>query len=245
MLIASCAFSQQASEKAKQIMERTLQKYSALFKEDGKGIKSMASRLSIKGGGQMKMGSSGSMPLDIDMAIDIYAAQPQRLRFDISGNLGNAQLIVIGNKPILTATMILPITKQFTTLSLSGKLTEPMLTDNREAVWKGTILTYIGMENLKEGKAHKINLRSTKPSDKSSVTVYVLDKKWDPIRFDINDPKSGNYTIEVEKLELNVSIPGEKFEPDIKGYTRISTQQLGTVIMMQIMAATMQGGQVR
>ena len=79
VMTVSCiavAYSQESSEKAKQIVEKTFQKYSDLLKKDGKSLNSVAVKLSIKGSGQIPMGGSGNMPLDIDVIVELYAARP-------------------------------------------------------------------------------------------------------------------------------------------------------------------------
>lgn len=241
----SVVYSEESSEKAKQILENTYKKYSDLVKKDAKGLKSIAAKVSIKGSGQMPMGGSGSMPLDIDATVELYAAQPHDLNLEISGNLGNAKIVVSG-KDKMTATIMLPVTKQFATMDLPQRISQqlqkddPQKPDKMEDLWKEAILTYDGMQNMKVGKAHKITIKPKDPAEKGFVTVFILDDKWDPARLEVNDPEGGKLIVEVEKLEPNVNIPDKKFVPDTAGYTQIPNQQIMGVIMMQIMTSMMQ-----
>jgi len=248
-LAASCisiAYSQGSSEKAKQILERAFQKYRDLFKKDARGLNSVAAKISIKGGGEMPMGESGDMSLDVDATVEIYAARPHNLYLDISGNLGNAKLAVTGKEKV-TATIILPSTKQFATIDVPQKVLQeaqegdPQEPERIKEFWEEVILTYEGTENIKAGKAHKITIKPKDPAEKSFVTAHILDDRWDPARFEINDPEEGNkLVVEFEKLELNINIPDERFVPDTQGYTQVSDKDITTAIMMQIMTAVMQ-----
>lgn len=254
MLITSCAKSSdnpKDPKDPKQILEKTVEKYRELAKKDGKGVKSMEAKVSIKGGGQLPMGDSGSMPLDIDAIVEIYVSQPHNLYLDISGNLGNAKFIVSGKeKP--TATIMLPATKQFATMDVPDqikkqidKAQEPEEVDSQEPdsmedLWKQVILEYDGTENLKIGKAHKIMIKPKDPAEKSFLTVYILDGKWDPARLEITEEEGSNLLIEFEKLELDAKIPDEKFVPDTEGYTEVTQQTIFGSIMMQIMSSMMQ-----
>lgn len=251
VLITSCAKSSDNPKDPKQILEKTVEKYRELVKKDGKGVKSMEAKVSIKGGGQLPMGDSGSMPLDIDAIVEIYVSQPHNLYIDISGNLGNARFIVSGKeKP--TATIMLPGTKQFATMDVPDqikkqidKAQEPEEADSQEPdsmeeLWKQVILEYDGTENLKIGKAHKIIIKPKDPAEKSFLTAYILDGKWDPARLEITEEGGSNLLVEFEKLELNAKIPDEKFVPDTEGYTEVTQQAITASIMMQIMSSMMQ-----
>jgi outer membrane lipoprotein-sorting protein len=250
-LAASCisvVYSQESSEEAKQILEKTYRKYSDLFKKDGKGLKSIVTKISIKGSSQMPMGDSGSMPLDVDATVEIYFARPYYLNLGILGNLGNAKIIVAGKEKV-TANIFLPSTKQFAAIDVPREAIQrmqaddPQKPDRMEEFWKEVILTYEGTESTKAGKAHKINIKPKDTSEKSFVTAYILDGKWDPARLEISDPEEGGkLVIEFEKLELNIDIPDERFVPDTEGYTQISDKDLTTAVMMQIMGAMMQQG---
>lgn len=251
VLITSCAKSSDNPKDPKQILEKTVEKYRELVKKDGKGVKSMEAKVSIKGGGQLPMGDSGSMPLDIDAIVEIYVSQPHNLYIDISGNLGNARFVVSGKeKP--TATIMLPGTKQFATMDVPDqikkqidKAQEPEEADSQEPdsmeeLWKQVILEYDGTENLKIGKAHKIIIKPKDPAEKSFLTAYILDGKWDPARLEITEEGGSNLLVEFEKLELNAKIPDEKFVPDTEGYTEVTQQAITASIMMQIMSSMMQ-----
>jgi hypothetical protein len=250
VLITSCAKSSDNPKDPKQILEKTVEKYRELVKKDGKGVKSMEAKVSIKGGGQLPMGDSGSMPLDIDAIVEIYVSQPHNLYLDISGNLGNARFIVSGKeKP--TATIMLPATKQFATMDVPDQIKkqideaqepkeDPQEPDSMEDLWKQVILEYDGTENLKIGKAQKIIIKPKDPAEKSFLTAYILDGKWDPARLEITEEEGSNLLIEFEKLELNAKIPDGKFVPDTEGYTEVTQQTIFGSIMMQIMSSMMQ-----
>lgn len=248
-LIAFCVsvvYSQESSEKARQILDKTVEKYGDLLKKDSKDLKSIAAKVSVKGGGQLPMGGAGDMPVSLDMAVTIYAARPKRLYLDISGNLGEARIIVAGEEK-LTTTIILPGTKQFAAIEVPEQIIQDMEKDDPqephrlEEFWGKVVLLYEGTQDLKAGKAHKIIVKPKDPSEKGVATVHILDGKWDPARFEINNPEEGGgIIVEFEKLELNVDIPDERFVPDTAGYTQVTEQQLMGVIMMQVMAATMQ-----
>jgi outer membrane lipoprotein-sorting protein len=247
---ASVAYSQESSEKAKQILENTYKKYSDLARKEGEGLKSVAAKVSIKGGTQVPMGGSGgSMPLDVDAIIELYVRRPHYLYVDISGNLGNVKIAVAGKEKV-TAMIMLPSTKQFAAIDVPEEVIQkmqkrmqeddPQEPDKMEELWKEVILTYEGTQSTEAGKAHKIAIKPKDPSEKSSLTAYILDDKWDPARFEINEPEEGGkLVIEFEKLELNIDIPDERFVPDTKGYTQVSEKDLATVIMMQVMSTMM------
>jgi outer membrane lipoprotein-sorting protein len=248
-LATSCAwvaYSQDSSEKAKQILEKTYDKYKDLLKKNGQGLKSMAAKMSIKGSGQMAMGG-GDMPMNVDAVIELYAAKPHHLYLDISGNLGNAKIVVAGKEKV-TATIILPTTKQFAVMDVPEETIQKMQRDDpkesqqKEELLKEVILAYGGTENTKAGKAHKIMIKPKDPSEEGTATVYILDGEWDPVRIEMKGHDKGQVVAEFEKLELNLKIPDEKFVADVKGYAEIDTNQLTAVIMMQIMGAAMQQG---
>lgn len=249
MLIMSCSESAVKSgdpKDAKEILKKTIDKYIDLIKEDGKKVKSVEAKVSIKGGGQLPMGESGGMPLDIDANIDIYASKPRNLYLEISGNLGNARVVISG-KEEQTATLMLPGMKQFATMDVPEQLTkeieeaqDPQANDRMEEFWKQVILEYEGTENLEAGKAHKIIIKPKDPVEKSFITVYILDGKWDPARLEFSEEGGSNLLVDFEKLEVNTKIPDERFVPDTEGYTEVSQQQITTAIMMQIMSSMMQ-----
>lgn len=251
MMTASCSKSDEVGtpEKAKQILEKSFQKYSELTKKEGRDVRSVVAKAIIKGRGQLPLGGgSGNMPMNVDAAVEIYAAKPRNLYLDISGNLGNAKIIIVEKEQKATVTVILPATKQFAIMDMPEqvvKKTQPEgaqkpETDQFEEFLKQASLEYGGTEGTKAGKAHKIIIRSNKPEDKGVVTAYILDRKWDPQRIEIASGEGGLVTVEFEKLELNVDIPDKKFVPDTQGYTQVNNQQLMSVIMMQLMAGMMQ-----
>jgi len=244
----SAVYSQESSEEAKQILEKTFQKYRDLFRKDGKGLNSIEAQISIKGGGQMPMGGSDSMPLDVDATVEIYAARPHQLYLSISGNLGNAKIAVAGKEKV-TATIVLPSTKQFAVIDVPEKTIQrmekddPQEPDRMEEFWKEVIVVHEGTQTTEAGKAHKITAKPKDPSEETFITAYILDNKWDPVRLEVNDPEEGSkLVIEFGNLELNIDIPDERFVLDTKGYTQVSDKDLTTAIMMQIMTAVMQQG---
>jgi len=239
---------QESSDKARQILEKTYEKYSDLLKEDGTGLESIAAKISIKGGGQVPVGDSGSMPMEIDAAVEIYVSKPKNLYLGISGSLGNATLVVSGKEKVVT-TIILPSVKQFaiidmppTVIEQTQKYSSEEKPEEVEKALDDAILTYEGLQNTKMGKAHRIAIKAKDTTKKGSITIYILDGKWDPVGVEINDPDSGAVAIEFQKLELNTKIPDSRFVPDTKGYTKIETEQLLGAIMMQVMGSMMQGG---
>jgi outer membrane lipoprotein-sorting protein len=197
------------------------------------------------------MGEGGSMPLDIDAMVEVYISKPHNLYIGISGNLGNARLIVSG-KEKSTATIVLPGTKQFTTMNVPERIKkqidvfqEPKEKDAQEPdptedLWKQVILEYDGTENLKTGKAHKIIIKPKDPAEKSSLIAHILDGKWDPARLEITEEEGSNLLLEFEKLEFDTKIPDEKFVPDTEGYTEVTQETIVGSIMMQIMSSMMQ-----
>lgn len=236
-LFNSAVLSQQSSEKARQILEKTFEKYGDLFKENGKGLWSVVSKLSIKS--KANVAKSERTSIDLNAMVELYIMKPYNFFLNIAGGSGSVQIVIPGKKP-LVATAILPVTKQFTTVTISEKAFKGIQLSDREKFWEGIILNYYGIQNTKAGKAHKINMRSRKPSEKGSSTIYILDEKWDPVRLEINDPASGSTVIELEELKLNMNIPREKFVPKVKGYTQISGSQLTINAIMQMIAPAAQ-----
>ena len=234
-------------EKAKEILEKTYKKYTDLLKKSGNDIKSMAAKITIKGAGELPMGNDGGgMPMNVNAALELYFAQPRNLYVGLTGNLGNATVIVAGEVKKV-ATIMLPGTRQFAKIDVP----EEVMTDMDETaeepppaeeVFKDANLTYDGTAETKLGKAHKIKVQPNDPEEEGSVTVYILDGKWDPVRVDISAEEKANLVIEFEKLEINEKISANQFVPDTEGYTEISKDELGTVITMQVMGAMMQGG---
>jgi len=246
--LTSAVYSQESSEKAKQILEKTAKKYTDMIKESSEDMKSFAAKLSIKGGGQVPMGEAGAMPLGVDIAIEIYVAKPHNLYLDLSGNLGNAT-VVVGGKEEVTATIMLSGTKQFATMPVPidaiKKIQEeadeedPERPEKMEKFWEALSLSYEGTEKVKAGTVHKIVIDPQDSSGKAAITVYILDGKWDPVRIEVVSEEA-NAIIEFEKLEINANIPDERFVPNTAGYTPISEKDLKTALMMQLMTAMMQ-----
>lgn len=238
-----------STEEAKQILEKTAKKYDDLLKKDGKEIKSVVAKISIVGGGQLPMDDAGGMPLDVNLGLELYFKRPYNLYLELAGNLGNIKLVVTGEEK-KTATVILPTTNQFAIIDVPEEIAEKIQTNDVESeepgkieeLWEKAEIIYQGTEKLKAGKAHKITLKSKNPADKEMATVFILDKKWDPVRIEISDGEEGKVTINIEKLELNAKVPDKQFVPNTTGYAEVSQDQLVTVLMMQVMGAMMQGG---
>jgi outer membrane lipoprotein-sorting protein len=237
-------YSQVPPQKAKMVLDKFFQKYDALFKDGMKGVNSAVCKMSIKGAGRIgTTKQSGNMqgnpPLILDAKMELYVAQPNRMFFNIIGNLGNVSIVIPDKKP-LTATALFPVTKQFASFPVSEKIFGGIKPYNRDKFWQETVLTYGGLQTTKQGKAHKIIMKSTKPSIKETTTVYILDNKWDPVRLEVNDPVGGNTTVDIEQIMLNTTIPPEKFVPNIKGFAQVSQEQLTSLIMMNMMTSNMQ-----
>ena len=242
------AVSAASSDKAKEIIEKTVEKYSDMIKKDGKDMKSFAAKISIKGGGQVPMGDSG-MPLSVDAVIELYVAKPHNMYLEISGNLGNA-IVVVGGDEKVTATIMLTGTKQFATMDIPDNAIKefqkeesaPVESGKMEEFFEEVILSYEGTENVKAGKAHKIVVDPQDSTGEASITVYILDGKWDPVKFEIASEEA-NAIIEFDRMEVNAKIPASRFVPNTAGYAQISEKDLTTALMMQVMAAMMQQAQ--
>jgi outer membrane lipoprotein-sorting protein len=244
IISASSVYSQESQQKAKMILDKFFQKYDALFKVDMKGVNSAVCKMSIKGSGRIDtMKQAGNMqgtpPLIVDAKIELYVAQPNKMFFNITGNLGNVAIVIPDKKP-LTATALFPVTKQFATFAVPEKIFGGIKPYNRDKFWQETVLSYGGLQTTKQGKAHKIVMKSTKPSIKETTTVYILDNKWDPVRVEVNDPVGGNTIVDFEQIMLNTAIPAEKFMPNTKGFTQVSQEQLTSLIVMNMMTSNMQ-----
>jgi len=242
----SALHAEESSEKAKGILKKAFNKYVDLIKKDGKGIKTVAAKLSLKGGGNVPMGNS-SMPLDLDVVLEIYVERPRNIYISLAGNLGNAIVVVSGAKKEVT--FMLPNTKQFATLDVPEEVFdtepeaegEPEKEPNIEELWEEAIVTYEGTEQTKTGKAHKIVLKPRDTSETSVVTIHILDGKWDPARFELNDTEKGNLVVEIENLEVNKKISKGKFVPKTEGYVGVTQDELLMTVMMQVMGAMQQG----
>ena len=235
-----------SDKKAKEILSKTYDKYTDIIKKGGDEVKSLAAKITIKGSGQVPMGSSGGvMPMNVNATLELYFAKPRNVYVGLTGNLGNATIVVSGD-PQMVATIMLPGTKQFAKIDVPEETTSGMdetaeKPPSAEEALKDVNLSYEGTADTKLGKAHKIGIRPDN-SEEGGVTLYILDGKWDPARVDINVEGKAKVTVEFEKLELNKNISDKRFVPDTAGLTEISKDQLGTVIMMQVMGAMMQGG---
>jgi len=241
---AQSGYSQEPAQKAKMVLEKFFQKYDALFKDGMQGVNSAVCKMSIKGAGRidtMKQSENmpGNAPLLVDAKLELYVAQPNKMFFNITGNLGNVAIVIPDKKP-LTATALFPVSKQFATFAVPEQIFGGIKPYNRDKFWQGTILSYGGLQTTKQGKAHKIIMKSTKPTIKETTTVYILDNKWDPVRVEITDPVGGNTTVEFEQILLNTAIPAEKFVPNTKGFAQVSKEQLTSLIMMNMMSSSIQ-----
>ncbi|MBD3182647.1 hypothetical protein GF312_10165 [Candidatus Poribacteria bacterium] len=254
MLLISCSNSGKSKtpESAREILEKTYDKYSDLFKNDAKELKTIDAKITVKGGANLPMGEGGEMPMEIDVALEMKAKQPQMFYLDISGNLGNAILVASGKdgetgKP--KATLMLPSTKQFAVLDAPDNFMNQIPEDEqeeeqkKEEILEKAILEHEGMVNLKNGRAHKIIIKSKNPSENSHVVVYILDKKWDPARLEMYEAGENKAVVEFEKLDLNKNISDREFMPNTEGYKEVTQNQIVTIIMMQVMASMMQKGQ--
>ena len=247
-LCASIVCAEDSAEKAREVLENVAEKYRNLLEKDGAGLKSLAAKVSVKGGGQMPMGASGgTMPLELDLSIELYVVQPGNLYLDISGNLGSAA-VVLGGEERKTATIILPHAKQFATVDLPENFMQPAQEGDpeepdEEDFWEKVVLAYEGKQSMEAGAAHKINIKpkdSTDASEESSITVYILDGKWDPVRLEANSPEGDGAVIDFEKLELNAQIPDERFVADTGEYAMVPGRELLSTVLMQIMSTMMQ-----
>ncbi len=81
-----------------------------------------------------------------------------------------------------------------------------------------------------------------KRAEKYLVSDGEVTERRELLRVDINVEEKLNVVVEFEKLEINEKVPASQFVPNTEGYTEISQDELGTVIMMQVMSAMMQGG---
>ena len=243
-LLASVCYSKDSSSKAKSILEKTFKKYDALFSEELKGVNSAIVKMSIKGEGRLNSKSTTSPPLLLDAKIDLYVVQPNKMFLDVTGNLGNIQIVIPGKMP-MTATTILPVTKQFATMAIPQKTFRGLQPKDRERFWVETNVTYGGMQTMNQRQVHKIIMKPTNPKQKGTTVVYILDKIWDPIRYEIIDPVGGNTVVDFEEIRFNVKIPPDKFEPKTSGYTQVTKEQFTGLVMMQMMTLTMQNNQMR
>jgi outer membrane lipoprotein-sorting protein len=245
----SVVYSQESSEKAKEILENTYKKYIELTSKEGKDLKSVIAKVAIKGAGNVPAGEGESMPMNVDVKIEMYMSKPRNFFFSIAGNVGNAIIAVTGEEKA-AATIMLPTTKQFAVIDMPEDFMQEVESEDPEKPSKleefsdDAILTYEGMGDTKLGRAHKIGIRPKDPTEKTSIMVYILDRKWDPARIEVREEEEGGQlTVDFEELKLNERISDDKFKPDTAGYTQITKDQLTAVIMMQVMAAMMQGEQ--
>lgn len=230
-------------DKARDILGKTYDKYSGLLKKDGKKIESVAAKIKVKGGGELPMGDGGA-PLNIDAVLEVYFKQPHNLYLALSGNLGSAIFIVSGEDKKV-GTVILPTTNQFARIDIPEEVMEKTEVEEDEEMpkiddlLKDAELSYEGTEKLELGKAHKIKISSKDPKDEGSATVYILDKKWDPVQIDVKGDEGG-VSIDFGEVKINSKVSKKQFIPDTAKLSEITQDQLTTVIMMQIMGAMMQ-----
>jgi outer membrane lipoprotein-sorting protein len=250
--LASVCYSQDSSQKARSILEKMFKKYDALFAEDMKGINSSVAqrnvsaiaKMSIKGQGRLDPRSTTTPPLLMDAKIELYVTQPNKIFLNITGNMGDIQIVIPDKKP-MTATTILPSTKQFATMPVPQSTFRGFQPQSREKFWLETNLTYGGTQMMKQGKVHKIIMKSTNPKLKETSIAYILDQKWDPVRFEVNDPVGGNTIVDFDEISLNAVIPPDKFIPKTSGFTQVSKEQFTGLIMMQILTSTMPNKQIK
>jgi len=243
------AVSADSSDEAKRIIGKVVDKYSDVMKKDGKDMKSFEAEISIKGGGQVPMGEGGGMPLSVDANLKIFVAKPHNLYLELTGNLGNA-IVVVGGKDKVTATIMLTGTKQYATMDVPDNAIkefqqEESVTEEpgkMEDFYKAVTLSYEGTEKVAAGKAHKIVIDPQDSAEKASITVYILDGKWDPVKFVIKSDEA-NAVIEFIKMKMNPKINPLQFVAQIAGYTLISEKDLTTALMMMLMTAMMQQAQ--
>jgi hypothetical protein len=244
ILSVSVCYSQNSSSKAKSILEKTFRKYDALFSDEIKGVNSAIIKMSIKGEGRINPNAKLSPPLLLDTKLDIYAVQSNKMFIDVTGNLGNIQIVLPGKMPII-ATAILPATKQFTTIQVPQKVFRGLQPKDRERFWIETNVTYGGLLTIKQKQVHKIIMKPNDPKQKGNTVVYILDRVWDPIKYEINDPVGGNTVVNFDEIRFDVDIPLDKFEPKTSGYTQVTKEQFTGLVMMQMMTSTMQNNQIK
>ena len=243
----STAFSQESDAKAKEIVEKTFNKYLNLIKKEGNDVTSMAAKLLIKGGGMVPMGDN-AMPMNLNVVLEIYVEKPRNFSASLVGNLGNAAVVMEGEKKKLT--VLLPNTKQFAVIDVPDSAFEdiekevdnPEEEPNLDELWKNTVAKYAGTEDTKLGKAHKLVFTPKDTSEEGTLTIHILDGKWDPARVEFSQGEDTNVVIEIDKLDVNGKIPADKFVPHTEGFTEVTQDQLTTLIMMQVMGAMMGGG---
>jgi len=239
ILSSAIVGAEESSPKAKMILEKFFNKYEKLFSEGMKDTSSLMCKMSIKGVGRFETSkSSTNAPLLIDTKADLYASNPNKMLLNLKGNMGNIIIIIPDKKPISALTLF-PDSKQFATINISERIFGGLKPANRERFWRESILSYKGLINTTQGKAHKILIKSTKPTVNEVTTIQILDGKWDPIRIEYSDPKSGSTTIDFDQIQFNPKIPPEKFIPNTRGYTQVSKEQITGIIMMNIMASNM------
>ncbi|MEK7400649.1 MAG: hypothetical protein AAB116_27205 [Candidatus Poribacteria bacterium] len=240
VLLSTTGYAQNPNQKAKMILEKFFAKYEILFSDMAKSTNTAICKMSIKGAGRLDTGSKSSTnaPLLIDTKAEFYVANPSKMCINLKGNMGNVSIVVPDKKP-MAAIALFPDSKQFANIVVPQRMFGGVNPSNREKFWQGNTLNYVGLLDTKQGKAHKIIIKSTKPIEKKVTTIFILDRKWDPVRIEYSDPKSGSTVVDFDQILLNTSIPPEKFIPNTKGYTQVSREQLTGILMMNIMASTM------
>lgn len=228
--------------KARDIIVRALQKYDDLFEDEDGKQKGVKVNMTVNGENRIKMGTSNSVPVVIDMDVQMYLAQPGVICFDISGNLGSFKGLMDDENML---TLSLPSTKQFAITTIPSRylrLLKLLRTKdyNNESIWKDVSLKYVGSKMLKQGKTHVIKIEPQRVMDWKAVMVYILDKKWDPIRLEAVNTSNGVLNAEVNELKFVSNMPDERLKLDINGYTQLTPQQILSAIMVQSMSETMQ-----
>jgi outer membrane lipoprotein-sorting protein len=239
VLLCTTGYTQSPNQKAKAILEKFFTKYEMLFSDTAKSTNTAVCKMSIKGVGRLDTSkSSTNAPLLIDTKAELYVANPSKMCINLKGNMGNVSIVVPDKKP-MAAVALFPDSKQYATISVPQRMFGGVNPSSREKFWQESTLNYMGLQDTKQGKAHKIIIKSTRPTQKEATTIFILDKKWDPIRIELSDPKSGSTVVDFDQILLNSIIPPEKFVPNTKGYTQVSKEQLTGILMMNIMASTM------
>lgn len=239
VLLSAVIRAEEPTQKAKFVLENFFNKYEKLFSEEIKDTNNIICKMSVKGVSRFEANkSSANAPLLIDTKAELFASNPSKMLINLSGNMGNIIIIISEKKPT-SAVILFPDSKQFATIGISERIFGGFKPVNREKFWRESNLTYAGSTNTTQGRAHKVIIKSTRSTEKESIIIHILDRKWDPVRIEYSDPKSGSTTINFDQIQFNAKIPPEKFIPITKGYVQVSKEQLAGIIMMNIMASNM------
>lgn len=244
-ILSSTVNAQESSHKAKLVLEKFFNKYEKLFLDGTKETNSIICKMSIKGISKFETNkSSANTPLLIDTKAELYASNPNKMLINFKGNMGNIIIVISGERPISALTLF-PDSKQFATIKISERIFGGIKPANRENFWRENILTYAGSINTIQGKANKIIVKSIKPTEKETITIHILEGKWDPLRIEYSNPKSGSTVINFDQIQFDARIPPEKFIPNTRGYTQVSKEQAAGIIMMNIIAGNMVKRQIK